>query len=1042
MPSKDLKVSILLNGGVDNRSLDELVAPLVKQGDSPTLKRSTNTRLSVVPGGVVRSPSAPSVSAQSVPDRARAIVSAASGKNTLVIPGPDYIGIPTFIPDAGRAGVTAGFLGKAQDRGHSRSVYAAQVVASENVGVAALSQFAMSYNSTAGRLWYAWLATESTTQGVVMVGSATADGVITGTPAFAAFLTQPANRWIGVTSHGANGDRVWYVSDAGNICYCTLTLSGGSVTVGSEVAVAAPGSLTAGMDVCRLDDTYALLACSTIGTAANGALYRVPITGGGLTAIANITNALQGGGDCAVAVATPEGSTRIAVVFASVTAATAVARVYDSGLTLISTSGAKTCHGRVAVAFQHNDTASSGGIVPHVSMAIERHTQLSLYFTRTDPVVSHYLINAATGADGGGFDQIPWYRIAGRAAQWVTSNQLICAVHQLVPRHAVSSEAPGEANYADDPSLDLFWTRTDGQITTPACFARLGVVRGTSSPVDHLYTDKLSSSSLICIGDDVHSMYRLLTDFSAVASGSTSGRRSVVRMSASPGQLSVAHDREGSGILAAAHPLQWDGQNAAEFGSPVHTPPFFADVTLSGSGTILPAGTYSYQAVLYWTDASGLLHRSRPSKLRTVTVNGTTQRVGIDVGHIRTLVPSMVEARIYATELAGKTLHLMAVLPARANIAGFGTQASAVTAANAQIYSGGGNGEEVVPQAPPPAWDVSIIGGRCWIVDAEMRERSVYSKLRVAGVGYEFTPAFEVLTPSGAGDTMANREWQGLTIILTERAVYQVSGDGPSNTLGGGGGYFTPVKIADIGCSNTSSVVVCPAGIIWQVGNRFAMLDGSGVHYIASFQSTHDVSAAVCLTRFSEVLFFSGTTAEVRVYNYETGRWTVWDTATLSELVRAAHVLPYDPDTVIMALGSGPTTFRRLEANSVSAASMSWETDWLILGGDFQDCVLLRDVVFNGRRDGAHSIRIELLVDYATTAVTDRTWNDAALDAIDTNGYYTVRLEPTAKDCRAVKVRVTETLGSGGGCSPRSLTIVYALDAMLREDAFLTGSRQ
>jgi hypothetical protein len=1049
MPSKDLKVSFLLNGGIDNRSMDELVAPLVKQGDSPTLKKSTNTRLGVTPGGVVRSPAATAISgAPTVPDRARAIVSSASGRNTLVVAGPDLLGLPKFIPDAGRAGLSAGFIGAQQDRSYQHGVLTAQVLGSESVGSAkAVSQFAVSYNASSNRVWFAWLSNNGYTQSptimdMVMVGTLAPDGTIAATPIFATQLTSPASRWIGMTSHGANGDRVWYVSDAGNICYRTVTLSGGGILQGSEVAVVSPGSLTTGIDVCRLDDTFAILVASRVVTPADGAVTRVNITNNAQITT-NIVNALNGGGDCAVAVASPEGTVRIAVVFSSVTAVTATLRVYDSALSLVSTSGAKACHGRVAVGFSHNDTASSGGIVPHVSMAVERHiTPYPALAVRSEPTITHYLIRVSDGVDGSS-EQIPWYRIAGRAAQWITSNQLICTIHQFVPRNALADESPGAANFVDDPSLDLFWCRTDGQFAPLTCIARLGVVRGTSSPVDHLYTGLLSSSSLMCVGDDLHSVYRLLTDFSAVASTATRGRHSLVRLSAPTGQPSTAQDRDGTGLLAAAVPLQWDGQNVAEVGAPVHTPQLYADLVTAGAGTILPAGTYSYQAVIFWTDASGLVHRSRPSKLRTVTTNGTTHRVSLCVGHVVTMIPSAFEARIYATEMGGKTLHLMAVLPVRVAFPWFHTTAVAVTTANAQIFSGGGNGEEIVPQPPPPAWDISVIGGRCWIVDAEVRSRSVYSKLRIAGVGYEFSPGFEVILPSGAGAIMANREWQGLTVILTERAVYQVAGDGPSNTLGGGGAFSAPVKIADIGCSNTSSIVVCPTGIIWQFGTRLVMLDGSGVHYIASFQATHDVSAALCWPRFAEVLFFSLTTPEIRSYNYESGRWTTWDAQTLPELVRAAHVLPYDQDCAVLALGEGPTTFKRIEANTVGAATnMVWETDWLLLGGDFQDCVLLRDVVFNGRIAGAHNIRIELFTDYATVAGTDRSWSNAQLDAIDVNGYYTVRLEPRELDCRAVKVRVTDTLVSGAGCSPRSLTIVYAIDAMLREEAFVTGSRQ
>lgn len=1057
MPTQDKKVSILLSSGIDNRSMDELVAPVVTPGAAPTLKQSTNTRLGVIPGGVARSPLATAITAPSEPDKIRAILSSSSGKSTLLLPGPDGRGLPVFLADAGRqAGITYSFLGSSQNRNYQTDVLPTQVVSSENVGSAkSVSQFAVSYNATTGRLWFAYLTGDGVTgpsaaytpQDWVMVGVATPDGVIASTPAMATQLAQPASRWIGMTSHGANGDRVWYVNDAGAICYRPVVCASGSVVIPSaEVVVVTPGAASPGIDVCRIDDTFACLVHSRSGTPADGTVRKVNVTTGATATSVNITNALNGGGYCAVASASPEGNLRIVAAFASTTAVTAVSYLYDSSLTQLQTHTPISCNGRVSVGFDLNDAGSDPGITPLVSLCVEIGSAIQSAVVRLDPMVALCHVDTSTGILSVQ-DYAAWARIGGHAAQWVISNQLMFTIHQVVPRYATSGDGFGGSNYVDDPSLDLFWSRGVGLSPTILTqIARLGVVRGTSAPVDHLYADKVSSSSMICVGDDLHVMYRLLSDFSSVASGLVRGRHSVVRLSAPAGQLASAHDRDGCGLLAAALPIQWDGQSIVELGGPLHTPALFADVVAAG-GTVLAAGVYSYQAVLYWTDASGLTHRSRPSKLRTITANGTTDRVFLLAGIPKTLVPFSVEARIYATEANGTSLHLMAVLPTRSSFASFNMYASAVTAASAQIYSSGGNGEEIVPQPPPPAWDISVIMQRCWIVDAEQRSRAVHSKIRIAGVGYEFTPAFEVILSSGGGAIMAVREWQGLVLFLTERAVYQVSGEGPGNTLGASGGsYSTPVKISDLGCSNRSSVVICPAGILWQFGARFVMLGPNGVSYVAGFQATHDVSAAVCLTRYAEVLFFSATTPEVRVYHYESGKWTTWDTQTLPELVQAAHVLPYDPDIAVLALGSGPSTFKRFDANTTgSPTNMVFETDWILLGGDFQDHVLLRDVVFNGYIVGAHDIRVELFLDYQSTsgaASTDRSWTATQLSAIAVNGYYSVRLEPQEENCRAVKLRVLDTVTSGAGCRPRSLTVVYAVDGILREDAFFAGSRQ
>ena len=1050
------KVSILLSGGVDNRTADELTSPVATQGKAITLKASRNTRLGVLQGGVVRSPAFTSITSLTNPTRARAIVSAAAGRSTLVLPDQDFRSFATMQVDAGRKepGITYGALGGTASDNQTGSM-PVQVSSSRGLSSAlAVGQFAMTYHASSGLLYYAYIANDGdnnvTALDRLVIGALTLDGSAVVPPREVATFTPNMSRWVGLTAHGANGVCLWYQNVAlGAVCYRTVSYAGTLLTVGAENQVLVPGNTTYSLDVVRGDDTYALLAHSRVGVAADGSVSKVNITNNTFASV-NIVNALNGGGHVAIQCDSPEGTAVVAVVFASTTAGTARVYCYTfATMANISTSGALTCDGRVSIGFSHNDALSSGAVAPTISVMLERGAAVSAMIVQSLPGVDHYVIDQPTGTFTVA-TRLPWYRIAGRAAQWTTSAQMMQTVHQLVPRRALTLENPGEENYTDDPSLDLYWVRTQSTASLrPGLLARLGVVRGGSAPVDHLYADKLSSSSLLCVGNELYAAYRLLADYSSASNGATRGRLTTVSLGTPAGQFSTAHDRDGCGYLACAAPLQWDGVALSEFGGPVHTPQLFANVGVAAIGALLPAGIYSFQAVLFWTDASGMVHRSRPSPLRTVDLDGVTERVELICALPPSALTTAYEARIYATETNGTTLHLMAKVTFRSGLgdACYVTGATAVTTANAQIYSGGGLGEEIVPQAPPPAWDVAIIGQRCWIVDAEIRSRAVPSKLRVAGVGYEFSPGIEVILPSGAGKMMAVREWQGMPLILAERGVYQVSGDGPTNTLGGPGAFSAPVKVSDLGCSNTASIVQFPGGIMWQSGNRFVVLDGRGLRYVTDFECTHDVSAALCLERYSEVLLFSATTTEVRVYHHETGRWTTWDTQTLPELVQAAHVLPWDADAAVLQLGAGPTTLRRLDASSVSSATnVVLETDWLLLGDDFQSEVDLKCVVFNGRRSGSyaggHNLQIDLFADYSTVAHTMRSWTDAELDVIDdAGGRYTVKVESALQvGCRAVKVRITDTRVATYGCSPRALTILYSVEGALLENAFVQGS--
>jgi hypothetical protein len=282
-------------------------------------------------------------------------------------------------------------------------------------------------------------------------------------------------------------------------------------------------------------------------------------------------------------------------------------------------------------------------------------------------------------------------------------------------------------------------------------------------------------------------------------------------------------------------------------------------------------------------------------------------------------------------------------------------------------------------------------------------------------------------------------------VVFAQRGVYQISGDGPNNNASAGA-FYPAVKISDIACTSTASVVEYPGGIMWQSGGRFARLSGAGIAYDDAFNCTHDVSAAVCVPRYDEVWLFSATVPEIRVYNYALDRWTVWDSEVLSSPVTSAVSLPWDEDT-ILTYSVSDRTFRRFTADSVSsAAHVTFETDWILLDADFQSHVILRDVIFSGAIAGPHSLELSIFVDYETSASTVETWAAATLSANATNGRYTVKKEPMKQDGRAFKIRIRDVVAPAepnpAGLSPRAITLLYAVDGQQYEEVFNADMRR
>jgi hypothetical protein len=364
----------------------------------------------------------------------------------------------------------------------------------------------------------------------------------------------------------------------------------------------------------------------------------------------------------------------------------------------------------------------------------------------------------------------------------------------------------------------------------------------------------------------------------------------------------------------------------------------------------------------------------------------------------------------------------------------------------AQIYSAGGAGEEQTPQPPSPHKDITIIGDRAWGIDAEMPSRLIHSKRRVAGIGYEWYPGYEILLPSGAGDAVAIREWQGAVAVIAQYAVFVVSGDGPDNLVGNpsGGGFSKPQKVSDLGTSDAASVIATPAGIAFARDGDMMLFTGGAPQYLPGPVITEDCVGTTLFRDADEAVFFFP--SRQVVWNYAEGKWTTWTLKSGATALNVTAVAPvvYDQDKVMLVHSTGSSADVVYTVDSVSKAvlPMLWETDWVILGGDFQDHVLLQHLVFSARRAGAHGVTIELFTNYSDTASTTRTYTAAEITTLAAGpARYTLKIQPIDRGTRAVKIRITETeLSSSLGMVPVALTLYHSVESALMEPAIRPGA--
>ena len=1033
MPTPDQKLSILLTGTQDSRTDPEYISPVVGQGTVPTLREAANTRLSVNRGTCTRSPQFNQAYNVAVSDACYGIVPAERGKSTLLAFGPATG--HRRIADAGR--VTAG-----NALSYQPPWLPFRLSALQSPEVHARIEPSMAYDPGTGYVWVVYLVNSQSSSSQVtlyayVLDTATGSAVVQ--PTELASFTTPSSPWCGVTVHGAGLVRIWYF-DSTNVVGKVVTISNSYLFLGATIFSQVLADVC--FDITSDGSTYAYLASCSPASVNDGRVWKIHYSTGAFTTV-DYGNALNGSApNTAIAYSPFSDAGKVCVVYSSQFLGTSRIVAYTTGL-VASWTATDVGYGPVSVAFYQGGSASGkyAVVMRYDPNAIDFSTPASGYSNHVS--VTAYPITGGAGVS---------YRLtsawlASHATTWNKGTDEYYPLIATSRSYSTGNAGPLDPDYVADQGITLWLlSLTTNNLPKLAPVARYGVIHGSAQNPAIRNVNILSSKGLIPTATN-----KILACYlknggtgSIVEFGGYVAKFTEIDTSAQ--QPPLAYDRVGVTHVAAACPVQWDGTSIVEEGAPFHAPHCKVDVVAGGAAPVWPDGVYKVCVVVHWADAAGDVHRSYVSPVQTITTAGGVQKGQVyaslarnNVFFVETMARKMT-AVAYVSVANGTAMYAQPWAYTDYNEYILFGASSAPAVGGAQLYSDGTVGQARLPQPPPPLHDIWAIGSRLWGVDAEVRSRVVYSKLRVSGVGYEWDPALEVILPAGAGDIMAVRDWQGQPILLTKYGVYGVSGGGPSNVIGDTQGYNDPVRMSDVGCTNTYSVLYTPVGIFWQNGDYLVRWSG-GVQQITNFQVS-DISSAVLLRNQDEALFFERNSAKVYVYNYSLDRWTTWDSATWAYGTKMAVSVPHDANAVLVRSDSTTYVHRIDAATTGTAASARWDTGWLLPGGDFQDHVIVRKVVFNGQIAGAHSLTVKLFMDYETTASSQITWTSGELAAIAVDGKYTVSLEPTTQCCRAIRIQVSDSVSGTTGVQPRSLTVQYAVEAPFYAEAFKQGSEK
>jgi hypothetical protein len=304
-------------------------------------------------------------------------------------------------------------------------------------------------------------------------------------------------------------------------------------------------------------------------------------------------------------------------------------------------------------------------------------------------------------------------------------------------------------------------------------------------------------------------------------------------------------------------PYMYDGERVGELGFPWGPEIILLAGGETGSGGLEADGVYRYYVVATRRDRQGQVHRSRPSRIASVAIEGAENAVQI---RIRTQTLSLwdhgvfyptapaTQFEVFRTTNAGAVFYRLygarnAVnsmrprdTPTNNPLAIFGyvdfedglSDAELALQGAAPFTLGPGGFEELTPQTVPAMHAPAVWQGRLW--GADMLDPSLiwYSDqiLPEFASDYYRAPEFcdtNTFRLDGKGEIVALQPMQNELIVFTRSGVYALQGDG-NDGLGEGANLQLSTLHEGTGCIEPRSIVLAPPGIFFQSEKGYYLL--------------------------------------------------------------------------------------------------------------------------------------------------------------------------------------------------------------------------
>lgn len=458
----------------------------------------------------------------------------------------------------------------------------------------------------------------------------------------------------------------------------------------------------------------------------------------------------------------------------------------------------------------------------------------------------------------------------------------------------------------------------------------------------------------------------------------------------------------------------YDGSSCTELG--FHMFPEFTLAQSAGSGAIAN-GTYSYIAIFQWTDAQGNLHQSAPSEAVTITTTGSNNTVTATITTAYLSNKNGVSVALYRTKNAGTTYFLITE-PAFVSFASAASPTPAVSVdivdllidadlnGNPQPYTFPGSAVLENSTSPPSMITVSH-NNRLWFVDSENPNTIWYTKSSQDLVGISPSAFLTEQVDHKFGNITALAEMDEKLIILKSNGLFAQSGDGATDTGSGSTLSFPQFIPSDVGCSYLKSVVLTPAGVMFQSPKGIYQLGRSlNVVYVGmevqNFNS-QIITSALLTPGKSQIRFLvnSGTTI---VYDYIFNQWSTFTNHTGRSAAewQSTYVYATTAGAVFQESSSSYTD------NGTGYAVLG-QTSWLALATvqGFQRVrrlIVLGDYA-NGTSNATHGLQIQASYDFDTSFSTALTYT---YGASSTSGTFQYRERLPRQKCDTISLLIQE----------------------------------